>query len=76
MNSDSPAAVQGTVLAVLPQRLYRIETEDGSILTAGESPENQRLGRAFKAGDRVRIRPAPYDPARGTILGLTSETTP
>jgi translation initiation factor IF-1 len=63
------AVLQATVVAELPQRLYRLEAEDGTTLIAGESPQTQRLGQAFKAGDRVRVRRAPYDPGRGTILG-------
>jgi len=69
MNPDAEA-VNATIVADLPQRLYRLETEGGSQLVAGLSPQVQRLGTAFKPGDRVRVRPAASDLGRGTILGL------
>lgn len=71
MNSD-PAVLNATVVAELPQRLFRLETEDGTTLIAGESPQTRRLGLAIKAGDRVRVRPAVYDQGRGTILERVS----
>ena len=64
----NPAVLNATVVAELPQRLFRLETEDGTTLIAGESPQTRRLGLAIKAGDRVRVRPAAYDKGRGTIL--------
>jgi translation initiation factor IF-1 len=67
MNS-LPAVLNATVMAELPQRLFRLETENGTTLIAGESPQARRLGLALKAGDRVRVRPAPYDKGRGTII--------
>jgi translation initiation factor IF-1 len=70
MNS-LPAVLNATVVAELPQRLFRLETENGTTLIAGESPNARRLGLAIKAGDRVRVRPAPYDAGRGTILDRT-----
>ncbi len=72
MNPDA-AVVSATILADLPQRLYRLETEDGTQLIAGLSPRIQRLGKTFKPGDHVRVRPAGHDDSRGTILGLTVE---
>ena len=72
MNPDV-AVVNATILADLPQRLYRLTTEGGSQLVAGLSPQVQRLGTTFKPGDRVRVRPAASDLGRGTILGLVVE---
>ncbi len=72
MNPDAEV-VNATIVADLPQRLYRLETEGGSSLVAGLSPQVQRLGTSFKPGDRVRVRPASSDLGRGTILGLAVE---
>ncbi len=68
MNPDV-VVVTATIVADLPQRLYRLETEEGALLVAGLSPQVQRLGTTFKPGDRVRVRPASSDTGRGTILG-------
>ena len=75
MNPDSEV-VNATIVADLPQRLFRLETEGGSNLVAGLSPQVQRLGTTFKPGDRVRVRPAASDHGRGTILGLAVEPPP
>lgn len=72
MNPDV-VVVNATIVADLPQRLYRLETEDGTFLVAGLSPQVQRLGTTYKPGDRVRVRPASHDNGRGTIIGLTVE---
>lgn len=72
MNPDAEV-VNATIVADLPQRLFRLETEGGSSLVAGLSPQVQRLGTSFKPGDRVRVRPASSDLGRGTILGLAVE---
>ena len=75
MNPDAEV-VNATIVADLPQRLYRLETEGGTTLTAGLSPQVLRLGKTFKPGDRVRVRPAASDHGRGTILGLAVEPPP
>lgn len=62
------AAVQATVIAELPNRLYRLQTEDGTYIIAGLSPAAMRLGAHFKPGDRVHVQRAKLDPGRGTIL--------
>jgi translation initiation factor IF-1 len=71
MNSIS-AVLNATVVAELPQRLYRLETEDGTTIIAGESPQARRLGLGIKAGDKVRVRRAQHDVGRGTILERVS----
>lgn len=75
MNTTNPmhpvgsAVALATIEADLPQRLFRLKTEDGTSLIAGLSPHAQRLAKPFKPGQRVEVRLAPYDPGRGTILG-------
>jgi len=74
----SPAdVVTATVIQELPQRLYRLQADDGSVLCAGPSPEAKRLGIIVRRGTKVLVRRALHDPARGTILGLsiTDEST-
>lgn len=61
--------VTATVEAELPQRLYRLKTDDGAIITAGPSNAAQRLGLPIAVGGRVLVRRAKLDPARGVIVG-------
>jgi translation initiation factor IF-1 len=69
MSSTGDSLVPATVVAELPQRLFRLQLDDESILTAGLSQEAKRLGIPISNGMRVTVRRAALDPARGTILG-------
>jgi hypothetical protein len=66
---------EATVVAELPQQLFRLESSDGNHgqltqLVAGPSEECKRLGIIVRTGQRVLVRRASLDPGRGVILGL------
>ena len=61
--------LEATVIAELPQQLFRLETEDGPLI-AGRSEEAKRLGLQIRTGQRVLVRRASLDPGRGIIVGL------
>lgn len=61
--------IEATVVAELPQQLFRLETPEGP-LVAGRSEECKRLGVSLRTGQRVWVRRARLDPGRGVILGL------
>lgn len=67
--SEVAEAIVATVLAELPNRLYRLAPSDGNLVTAGPSEELKRLGMTFKTGQRVLLRRAQLDPSLGVILG-------
>lgn len=71
MDDDPP--VIATITAELPQRLFRLKTEDGTLITAGPSPDAARLGIPFRTGMSVTVRRARLDPARGTIVGVAAD---
>ena len=60
---------EATVVAELPQQLFRLDTLQGQ-LVAGPSEECKRLGIIVRTGQRVLVRRASLDPGRGVILGL------
>jgi hypothetical protein len=63
---------EATVVAELPQQLFRLESFDShhGQLVAGPSEECKRLGIIVRTGQRVLVRRASLDPGRGVILGL------
>jgi translation initiation factor IF-1 len=67
--SNAACDIEATVLAELPNRLYRVETAEGRHLTVGPSPEAKRLGMDIRRGERVLVRPSQNDPLRGLIVG-------
>ncbi len=71
MLSHQGDVVAARIEAELPQRLFRLTTEDGTTITAGISTELRRLGLVLRPGMNVDVRLAELDATRGTILGLT-----
>jgi hypothetical protein len=63
---------EATVVAELPQQLFRLEAADNhqGQFVAGPSEECKRLGIIVRTGQRVLARRASLDPGRGVILGL------
>ncbi len=70
MHSAASEAVEATVTAELPQRLFRLQFSDGTVVVAGPSEELGRLARPIRTGTRVRVRRARLDPSRGTIVAI------
>ena len=60
---------EATVVAELPQQLFRLDTEDGELI-ASRSEEAKRLGLRIRTGQRVLAKKAGLDPGRGIIIGL------
>ena len=60
---------EATVVAELPQQLFRLESEDGELI-ASRSEEAKRLGLRIRTGQRVLAKKAGLDPGRGIIIGL------
>ena len=68
---DTTPTFEATVVAELPQQLFRLDSSDGlSQMIAGPSEEFKRLGVIVRTGQRVLVRRASLDPGRGVILGL------
>ena len=72
MNDILTNTFEATVVAELPQHLYRLEAEHpaGSVLTASLSLDARRLGVNVRTGQRVLVQRASLDPGRGIITGL------
>lgn len=71
MNLPQADTFEATVVAELPQQLYRLETDPSrAVLTASLSAEARRVGVSVRTGQRVLVRRASLDPGRGVITGL------
>jgi translation initiation factor IF-1 len=64
---------EATVIAELPQQLFRLETEEGPLI-ANLSAEAKRLGVKFRTGQRVLVQRASLDPGRGIIVSKAMPT--
>ena len=57
----------GTVREALPNTLFRVELEDGSLVLCHLSGKMRIHFIKILPGDRVRIEMTPYDPTKGRI---------
>jgi len=69
MTRTSTTTFEATVVAELPQQLFRLDSEAGP-LTASRSEEAKRLGVHIRTGQRVLVQRASLDPGRGIIVGV------
>jgi translation initiation factor IF-1 len=65
---SEPATVgDATILEVLPQALYRVQMNDGTVITAHIAASMRMTYVRALPGDRVRIELSPYDRSRARI---------
>ncbi len=58
----------GVVKEALPNTLFRVELEDGTIVLCHLSGKMRMNFIKILPGDKVRIEMTPYDPNRGRII--------
>lgn len=62
------AEVTGTVRAQLPSALYRVELEDGRMVTAHPGAGARKNFIRLLVGDRVVVAVMPGDPTRARVV--------
>jgi translation initiation factor IF-1 len=62
------ASVTGTVTETLPQAMYRVRLEQGSLVMAHIADRVDRNFVRILVGDRVRLELSPLDAGRGRIV--------
>ncbi len=63
--------VDGIVKEALPNTLFRVELEDGTIVLCHLSGKMRMNFIRILPGDRVRIEMTKYDPTKGRIIKRT-----
>jgi translation initiation factor IF-1 len=59
--------VEGTVVEVLPNAMFRVELQSGHRVLAHISGKMRINFIRISPGDRVKMELSPYDPTRGRI---------
>ena len=59
---------EGTVVAALPNTMFKIKLTDGRVVLAVVAGRMRRHFIRILPGDRVRVEMTPYDPERGRIV--------
>jgi len=60
--------MEGTIIETLPNTLFRVELENGHIVTAHISGKMRKNYIRILTGDKVTVQLTPYDLTKGRII--------
>ena len=67
MAKEEALEMNGTVLDTLPNTMFRVELENGHIITAHISGKMRKNYIKILTGDAVKVEVTPYDLTKGRI---------
>ena len=67
MARESTIEVEGRIVEVLAEVLFRVELANGHRLVAHVSGKRRLIFERLSLGDSVKVRLSPYDLSRGSI---------
>ena len=67
MPGEEAIALEGTVVEILPNALFRVELPNGHRLLAHTSGRMRMNFVRLNVGDRVTVKCSPYDLSKGCI---------
>ena len=67
MAKEDQIEMEGTVVETLPNTMFRVELDNGHIVTAHISGKMRKNYIRILTGDRVTVEMTPYDLSKGRI---------
>src|SRR5690606_4368209 len=67
MSKEDSLEMEGTVIDTLPNTMFRVELENGHVVTAHISGKMRKNYIRILTGDKVRVELTPYDLSKGRI---------
>ena len=67
MAKEDQIEMEGTVVETLPNTMFRVELENGHIITAHISGKMRKHYIRILTGDKVTVEMTPYDFSKGRI---------
>ena len=67
MAKEDSIEMEGTVVETLPNTMFRVELENGHVVTAHISGKMRKNYIRILTGDRVTVQLTPYDLTKGRI---------
>jgi translation initiation factor IF-1 len=67
MPKEDHIEMQGTVIDTLPNTMFRVELENGHVVTAHISGKMRKHYIRILRGDQVTVEMTPYDLSKGRI---------
>jgi translation initiation factor IF-1 len=68
MAKEEHIEMEGTVIDTLPNTMFRVELENGHIVTAHISGKMRKHYIRILTGDKVTVQLTPYDLTKGRIV--------
>ena len=65
--NDGTIELEGTITDVLPNQMFKVELENGHIVTCYTGGKMRQFRIRLVQGDRVKIEMTPYDLEKGRI---------
>jgi translation initiation factor IF-1 len=67
MAKEEGIEMEGTVIETLPNTMFRVELENGHVVTAHISGKMRKHYIRILTGDKVTVQVTPYDLSKGRI---------
>ncbi len=67
MAKEEPIEMEGVVVDTLPNTTFRVELENGHVVTAHISGKMRKHYIRILTGDKVTVQMTPYDLSKGRI---------
>ena len=67
MSKDDSIEFDGTVLETLPNTMFRVQLDNGHVVTAHISGKMRKHYIRILTGDKVKVELTPYDLTKGRI---------
>jgi translation initiation factor IF-1 len=67
MAKEDSIEMEGTIIDTLPNTMFRVELENGHVVTAHISGKMRKNYIRILTGDKVRVELTPYDLTKGRI---------
>lgn len=67
MAKEEPIEMEGTVIDTLPNTTFRVELDNGHVVTAHISGKMRKHYIRILTGDKVTVQMTPYDLTKGRI---------
>lgn len=67
MAKEDQIEMEGTVIETLPNTMFRVELDNGHVITAHISGKMRKHYIRILTGDRVTVEITPYDLSKGRI---------
>ncbi|MBI2994114.1 MAG: translation initiation factor IF-1 [Gammaproteobacteria bacterium] len=68
MAKEDQIEMEGTVIETLPNTMFRVELDNGHVITAHISGKMRKNYIRILTGDRVTVEMTPYDLSKGRII--------